>query len=299
MKTSALYFSPTGTSKAGAEAIAHTLDPQAQSCDLTRFDAPLPGSFGADEVVVFGAPVYSGRLYKGFAERLAQVKGSGTRCILTVTYGNRHYDDALLELSDIVCANGFIPIAAAALVAQHTYGEIQVGRPNADDLVEDRTFAEKIALKLTDGDAKPISAAAALVAQHTYGEIQVGRPNADDLVEDRTFAEKIALKLTDGDAKPISVPGSRPYREGGARGNFRPLTSDACIRCGLCARECPQGAIDPQDFSKIDDSLCLSCFRCIRRCPVGAKNMDVPAYQTFAADFSKKLSARRENEYFL
>lgn len=69
------------------------------------------------------------------------MKGSGTPCIVTVTYGNRHYDDALLEMEDIVREAGFVPFAAAALVAQHTYGEIQVGRPSAADLAEDRAFA--------------------------------------------------------------------------------------------------------------------------------------------------------------
>ncbi|MGN1007862.1 MAG: 4Fe-4S binding protein, partial [Butyricicoccus sp.] len=159
---------------------------------------------------------------------------------------------ALLEMEDIVRAAGFIPFAAAALVAQHT-----------------------------------------------YGEIQVGRPNADDLAEDRAFAAQAAAKLEQGSLLPVSVPGNRPYREGGGRGKFRPQTNDKCVKCGLCARECPQGAIDPQDVTRIDDSKCLACFRCIRRCPVGAKNMEVPAYQAFAKDFSAKLVVRRENEYFL
>ncbi len=45
-------------------------------------------------------------------------------------------DDALLEMYDLVKENGFLPFAAAALVAQHTFGDIQRGRPNEKDLKE-------------------------------------------------------------------------------------------------------------------------------------------------------------------
>ena len=54
-----------------------------------------------------------------------------------------------------------------------------------------------------------------------------------------------------------------------------------------------------EDCAAIDGEKCIACFRCIRRCPAGAKNMDVPAYREFAENFTQKLSARRENEYFL
>lgn len=251
----AIYFSPTDTSRKGAEAIAKALgDGEFLSIDVTRFDAePERTEFGPEDAVVFGAPVYGGRLYRGCRERFRRFRGNGTPCIVTVTYGNRDYDDALLELFDLAREQGFVPAAAAALVGQHTYGSIQVGRPDASDLAQDREFAEKAAAGVR---------------------------------------EKKALE---------TVPGSRPYvkgDEGGRGGNFRPLTSDACTGCGLCVRECPEGAIGT-DCRTVDPDRCIACFRCIRRCPVGAKNMDVPAYREFAENFTQKLSARRENEYFL
>ncbi len=253
-RVTAVYFSPTFTSKAGAEAMARAVSPDAASVDLTHVDAPLPPAFGPDELVVLGAPVYAGRLYSGCAERMGRLRGQNTPCIVTVTYGNRAFDDALLELSDLAQAGGFIPFAAAALVGQHTYGAIQVGRPDQTDLASDAGFAKRALARL-----------------------QADQP-----------------------VTPVAVPGNRPYRAGGGRGIFRPLTDEAkCIHCGLCARECPQNAIDRQDVSRIDDNACLACFRCIRLCPTGAKNMDAPGYHTFAQEFTQELAARCENQYFL
>ncbi len=252
-KATAVYFSATGTSRRGAEAIAAALCGAWESIDLTRFDAvPARTCFGADEVVVFGAPVYGGRIYRGAAERFRRLKGDGTPCIVTVTYGNRDFDDALLELADLVREQGFCPVAAAALVGEHTYGEIQKGRPNAADLAEDAAFAEKAAQKLAAG----------------------------------------------GHSAP-DIPGNRPYREGGNGGKFFPRTAESCTGCGLCARECPEGAIRPENGFAVNPQRCISCLRCVRRCPAGAKRMDDPAYLEFAAAFTRRLAARRENRYFL
>lgn len=113
---------------------------EAALIDVTLSPAPAR-RFGPEDLVVFGAPVYGGRVFAGALERLAPLSGSGTPCIVTVTYGNRDFDDALLELTDFCRERGFVPFAGAALVGEHTYGSVQVGRPTAEDLDQDRAFA--------------------------------------------------------------------------------------------------------------------------------------------------------------
>ena len=135
----AAVFSPTGTSRRGAWAMASALG-KATLLDVTC-SSPSPQTFGPEDLVIFGAPVYGGRVFQGALERLAPLKGNQTPCIVTVTYGNRDFDDALLELTEFCKAQGFLPFAGAALVGEHTYGSIQVGRPLEEDLQQDRAFA--------------------------------------------------------------------------------------------------------------------------------------------------------------
>ena len=255
MKTTAIYFSPTGTSKKGCVAIAEALQARAEEIDVTIGKEVHKCEFTKEDMVVFGAPVYGGRVFKGLKDRIKEIKGQETPCVITVTYGNRDYDDALLELADIAIGQGFLPIAGAALIGEHTFGRIQVGRPNEKDIKEDVAFAKKILEKL-----------------HT---------------ENRTS---------------LQLPGNRPYvhgEEGMRHVGFIPSTDESCTNCGLCAQECPEGAIDREDYSKIDEAKCISCFRCIRICPVQAKKMDTEAYKNFAEDFTKRLEKRCENQFFL
>ena len=149
MKTTAVYFSPTGNTKKSVDAMARALDADYQAVDLTVApgedgqEFPLQMWFSGEDFVIFGMPVYGGRLPALAAKRLSGLHGEQTPCVLVVTYGNRHYDDALVELQDLCEAQGFVVKGAAALVGRHTYGEIQMDRPDAADLEADAAFVRK------------------------------------------------------------------------------------------------------------------------------------------------------------
>jgi len=217
---SAVYFSPTDNSRKGACAIAGVFDKNYQKIDMTLWNSkPEKSSFDETDLVIFGAPVYSGRVFKGALERFSRLSGKQTPCILTVSYGNRHYDDALLELYDIAVGNGFLPFAAAALIGRHTYGEIEVGRPDETDISENADFAQKAYVKLHG--VGPVLAA--VPGNRPYREGGMGgrfRP------------------LTDANCTHCGLC-SRKCPEGAiSLSNYYDIDDARCIACFRCIRIC-------------------------------------------------------------
>lgn len=102
--------------------------------------------FGKEEIVIFGAPVYGGRIPAVAGERFAHYTGHETPAIILVSYGGRAYEDALLELGDIARARGFKIIGAGACLAEHTIiPSCAHGRPDRDDVKSILDFSSQIA----------------------------------------------------------------------------------------------------------------------------------------------------------
>lgn len=220
-KTYAVYFSPTCNSKKSAVAVARGLEGELTEIDLTLEKTLSSFKFTCHDVVVFGFPVYGGRILKEALKRLKLIQGDHTPCIITVTYGNRHYDDALLELFDFVKKQGFIPLAGAALVGEHTYGKIQVGRPNHDDLYRDELFGSLVRLKLRNDNFSFVS----VPGRYPYKKGGQGgsfRPDTNSKCNKCGQCVKMCpVNAIANDCKSIN---------------------EKCISCFRCIRSCPVNA---------------------------------------------------------
>lgn len=159
-----VYFSATNTTKKVLDTIAKGT----KINNIIAIDFTLPEnrnfaglSFDKDSLIIFGVPVYMGRVQKDAAEYLNYFKGKGQSAVCVVTYGNRAFNDALLELTDIVKTNGFNPIAAAAFIGEHSFSDekymIAQGRPDKNDLSIAYSFGETIAQKINEAGLTSIS----------------------------------------------------------------------------------------------------------------------------------------------
>ena len=114
-----VHFSPTQTTARVLQAIARGMAQSATELDIAhQIDATK--EFAQNEVVVVGVPVYGGRVPALAAQRLAHLRGNGTPAVAVVVYGNRAYEDALLELQQLLTAQGFEVMAAAAFIGEHS-----------------------------------------------------------------------------------------------------------------------------------------------------------------------------------
>ena len=257
--THIICYSPTRTS---ARVAAHTArgagSERIVETDLTcdRDTQPIPVE---NALAVIAAPVYGGRIAPVACERLARLQGNQTPAIVLAIYGNRDYEDALIELRDLALSRGFIPVAAGAFIGEHSYSRpampIAAGRPDQADCAAAESLGRQAAAKLTAIDA-----------------------------------------ITD--LKTLTVPGHTPYKEVKLSTPAAPITvKENCTACGLCIELCPTGAIRFDDEGEIatDPVLCTKCCACVKECPNQARIFDTPYTAMLHANFS----ARRDPEIFL
>ena len=73
---------------------------------------------------------------------------------------------------------------------------------------------------------------------------------------------------------------------------------DACDQCGICAKVCPMGSIDPNDVTHYT-GICIKCCACVKKCPVGAKYYDDEGYLYHQHELEELYQRRAEPEVFL
>ncbi|MCD8167177.1 MAG: EFR1 family ferrodoxin [Bacteroides sp.] len=142
-----LFFSPTHTSGKVACAIAKGVGGERMITDITQ-EGPAGEELVTESLTIVAAPVYGGRIPPVALERIRCFRSEGGKAIPVVVYGNRHYDDALMELTEVVREQGFLPVAAAAFVGEHSYSRIEypvaAGRPDGEDLDRARQFGKQV-----------------------------------------------------------------------------------------------------------------------------------------------------------
>lgn len=97
------------------------------------------------------------------AKRLETLRGSGTPAVVIAVYGNRAFEKAAAELAALAARQGFVPVAAAAFVGEHSYSTpetpVAAGRPDAQDLARAAEFGAAVRKKLAAGTPAPVDAA--------------------------------------------------------------------------------------------------------------------------------------------
>ena len=143
-------------------------------------------------------------------------------------------------------------------------------------------------------------AALATVAEHSiFRQFATGRPDDEDKAELFEMAGRIQDRLDADFRGKLELEGSHETYKIFGGTPLKPTGNDDCSGCGLCARECPVGAIDAQNPKTTDPEKCISCMRCISICPKGARGVDPALLAAISERISPHLGGRKDNHLFL
>ncbi|CCO23694.1 4Fe-4S binding protein [Maridesulfovibrio hydrothermalis] len=259
-KLKLICFSPTRTTRKVLDAIAEGIEADSvEVIDVSRLES-IPDTYECadDDLVIIGVPVYYGRVPVPAVKRFATLKGSGGAVVPVVVYGNRDYDDALIELTDMTVRIGFTPIAAAAFIGEHSFSgpdtPIAANRPDEDDLAKARKFGRDLAERLNSIDLE--------------------------------------------NAPSLDIPGNKPYKPLLNRPAAAPISVGECQLCGSCEKVCPADAIQVGTRVETDAMKCILCCACVKICAFNARKMKLERIIQAANTLSIDCAERKEPELF-
>lgn len=245
MNISIFLFSPTKTTHTVVRAMTSQLQQHhitetnwthSDNCEL----AP------ETNLVILAVPVYSGLAPVTVIERIKSLRGKQTPIVLISVYGNRGADTATRELYEITSRNGFIPIAAAEFIGEHSYSTpthpIAVGRPDRDDLLLAQEFGNSVMASLENDTTQPLTSEDFDQSPHRErNPLQFETPTKD-----------LAKCTHCGKCEPVCPQ------------NIWPLGNDqqkgTCIGCCACIKVCNDDALTPpqkiREFTVKLNQLC-------------------------------------------
>lgn len=234
-----IYFSPTHTTKQVTETVARALA-SASNATVYITDCTLPASrpisveCGEGDVLVFGFPVYAGRVPEAVLEQMSRCKGVNTPVVVVALYGNRDYDDALLEACNALREQGFNVIAAGAFIGEHSMtARVATGRPNADDLAVAQQFGKRAAAKLASSDDEPLTVKGSFPYKDRPAPEDIRPQTTDACTSCGICVERCPMGIISADDPALVEAG--------------------CIRCNACVKSCPEDAkfFDSESTNKV------------------------------------------------
>lgn len=242
MANYSIHFSPAGGTKRTADVIATGFGSY-ESIDLTNRKTDFSDyEFSSEDLVLISMPAFRGRAPELALARLKEMEGNGAKAVLNAVYGNREFEDTLVEMADCATAAGFHIVCAIASIAEHSQlPQFAEGRPDKQDR-DLLTFFGKMA----------------------YGKVQSGDFTTPEFPGNRPYKEvtyTIVPPMTDDSCENCGKCSKKC--PAGAIDMKDPSKIDAslCILCTRCIHLCPKGAkhLDALGLEKLRERLQETC----------------------------------------
>ena len=238
-----MVFSPTGGTRKVSGLVSEALGRDAATIDLTDSGLDFRAvSMTEDDVAVISVPSYAGRVPAVVVDRLGMVRGNGARVVLVCVYGNRAFEDTLVELEDVAKRVGFRVIAAVAAIAEHSVArQFAAGRPDAQDVAQLAELAQQIRYKLLDEDVSEPTIPGNRPYKQAGGHAMVPMATEDCVSCGACVAACPVRAIDKDDSKQVN--------------------GETCISCMRCISVCPQDTrkLDPSKLAVVTQMLSKAC----------------------------------------
>ena len=193
------------------------------------------------------------------------IKSSGSLAVPIVLFGNRNFDDSLIELRNTLEENGFRTIAGAAFVGEHAFSyTLAAKRPDESDMQKALLFADKVAEKIKNNSAIP--------------------------------SEPIQVRGNEP-IRPYYIPRDEHEHAIDILKVKPKVDTSKCTNCKTCAHVCPLASIDFDDITQYVGK-CIKCGACIKKCPEHCRYYDDEGFLYHQHDLEKQFERRAEPELF-